>query len=95
MAFPEAARLLNDAGYYLSERGQYPEAEALLKQALTIREKMPSSERADIAQSQNNLAEVYRLQGKYAQALPLFEQSLASRKQILGREQPRCSIQPQ
>ena len=88
MGFPEAARLLNDAGYYLSERGQYPEAEALLKQALTIREKMPSPELADIAQSQNNLAEVYRLQGKYAQALPLFEQSLASRKQILGPEHP-------
>ena len=31
--FPEAARLMNQAGYYLRERAQYVEAEPLYKRA--------------------------------------------------------------
>jgi hypothetical protein len=34
--FPEAARLMNQAGSYLQERAQYTEAEPLLKRALDI-----------------------------------------------------------
>ncbi len=39
MNFPEAARLLNQAGYYLDEHAQYTEAEPLYQRALAICEK--------------------------------------------------------
>ena len=44
MEFEEAARLLDQAGDYLRERGQYAEAEPLLTKALAIREKILGSE---------------------------------------------------
>jgi hypothetical protein len=58
--FPEAARLLNDAGIYLSERGRYTDAEPLYGRALTILEKALGPEHPDVAQGLNNLAELYR-----------------------------------
>ena len=39
MVFPEAARLLNQAGYYLRERARYQEAEPLYRRALAIYER--------------------------------------------------------
>ena len=33
LSFPEAARLLNQAGYYLRERARYAEAEPLMRRA--------------------------------------------------------------
>ncbi len=84
LVFPETVRLLINAGHYLTERGQYFEAEALLQQALMILEKLPSIELATLAENLHHLADLYRLWGRYAQALPLFEQSLAMRQQTLG-----------
>src|SRR5205823_12546240 len=40
IASPEAGRLLNEAGLYLYEHGQYPAAKLLYEQALTIRERV-------------------------------------------------------
>jgi len=40
MTMPEAAQLLNDAGYYLRESAQYLQAEPLLQRALDIRERV-------------------------------------------------------
>jgi NB-ARC domain len=39
MALPEAAQLLNNAGYYLKESAQYEQAEPLLQRARAIRER--------------------------------------------------------
>ena len=36
----------------------------------------------------NNLAELYRAQGRYAEAEPLYQRSLAIRKKALGPEHP-------
>ncbi len=41
-----------------------------------------------MAQSLNNLAELYRAQGHYAQAEPLFQRSLAIWEKALGPEHP-------
>ncbi len=38
--------------------------------------------------SLNNLAEIYRAQGKYAEAEPLYQRSLAIREKALGPEHP-------
>jgi tetratricopeptide (TPR) repeat protein len=77
MIFPEAARLLDEAGYYLFEQGQYQEAEPLLMQAVAIREQTLGSEHLDMATSLNHLAELYREQAKYEQAEPLYLRALA------------------
>ena len=66
MAFPEAARLLNQAGTYLRERAQYKQAEPLLTQALTIQENIVGPKHPDVAITLNNLAGLYQDQGKYS-----------------------------
>jgi tetratricopeptide (TPR) repeat protein len=85
---PEAAYLLNAAGYYLHERGRYREAEPLHQRALAIYERQLGPEHPLTAQSLNNLALLYRLQGKYEQAEPLFQRALAIREQQSGPEHP-------
>jgi tetratricopeptide (TPR) repeat protein len=46
------------------------------------------SDHPDIAESQNNLAAVYVDQGRYADAEPLLQQSLAIREKALGSDHP-------
>jgi tetratricopeptide (TPR) repeat protein len=86
MAFPEAAQLLNRAGWYLRERGQYVEAEPLLQQALTIYEQIQGPKHLDAANALSHLAALYHAQGKYTQAEPLFQRALAIHEQALGPE---------
>ena len=69
-AFPEAARLLHHTGYYLYERGEYTDAELFLQKALTIQEQVLEPQHPDIATTLHDLASLYRIQGKYAQAEP-------------------------
>jgi tetratricopeptide (TPR) repeat protein len=86
--FDEAGRLLNQAGYYLYERGRYGEAKPLYERSLAIREKALGAEHPAMATSLGNLAGLYRAQGEYAQALPLFERSLAIYEKARGAEHP-------
>ena len=44
-----------------------------------------------VATELNNLAEAYRLQGRYAEAEPLYKHSLAIREKALGPEHPRVA----
>jgi tetratricopeptide (TPR) repeat protein len=74
--FPEAAWLLNQAGFYLYKRGRYVEAEQLYRQGLTIYEVLPGPKR-DLAKSLNNLARLYRAQGRYTEAEFLYQRALA------------------
>jgi len=41
-----------------------------------------------MATSRNNLAALYRAQGKYAEAEPLYQRSLAIREKALGPDHP-------
>jgi tetratricopeptide (TPR) repeat protein len=86
--FPEAAGMLNQAGFYLYQRGRYSGAKPLLERSLAIREKTLGPEHLDLANSLNNLAELYYNQGQYAKAEPLFERALAIREKALGPEHP-------
>ncbi len=86
LAFPEAARLLDLAGYYLQERGQYIQAEPFSREALRMREQVLSSEHPDVAVSLNNLAWLYHEQGRYSEAEPLAQRTLRMREQALGLE---------
>ncbi len=44
-----------------------------------------------MGQSLNNLAELYREQGKYAEAEPLYKRSLAIKEKALGPEHPHVA----
>jgi tetratricopeptide (TPR) repeat protein len=84
----EAARLLNSAGSYLKDRGQYQEAEPLYLHALTIEEKRYGRDHPDTLYLLNNLAILYRKQGKYEEAAPLYQRALAIREKQLSPEHP-------
>ena len=47
---------------------------------------------ADVAECLNNLAVVYRDQGKYSQAEPLFQRALAMLEKVLGSEHPYVAV---
>lgn len=85
---PEAARLLNHAGYYLDDRAEYSQAERLYRQALAIREKILKPEHCDIATSLNNLALLYQNEGRYVEAEPLYRRALVIVEKVLGPEHP-------
>ena len=91
MEFEEAARLLDQAGDYLRERGQYTEAEPLLIKSLAIREKILGPEQPVVARSLNNLARIYHHQGKFSQAEALYQQALTIRENALGSEHPHVA----
>jgi len=91
LAFAEAARLLNQAGYYLQARAQYDEALPLYQRALAICEKTLGLEHPTTATSLNNLALLYRAQGNYQEALPLSEHALAICDRTLGPEHPNTA----
>jgi tetratricopeptide (TPR) repeat protein len=90
---PEAAWLLNRAGYYLHLRARYAEAEPLFRRALAIHEAARGPDHPDTAQSLNNLAVLYDSQGRSGEAEPLFRRALAILETKLGPEHPytvRC-----
>ncbi len=76
---------LNGAGMEAYERGRYAEAEKLWLAALKEAETF-GGEHTRLATSLNNLAELYRAQGKYAQAEPLLRRALAIKEKALGPE---------
>ena len=88
MSLSEMTDLLTKMGWYLLERGQYQEAEALLQQALMLRVHNLGSEHLDIAQSLTILGGLYRAQRKYEQAEPLYQRALSIREKQLGPKHP-------
>lgn len=80
------ARIWNqlvECGLYL---GQFTDPHA--QQALTLREKVLGAEHPEVAESLNNLALQYKLQGRPAEAEPLYLRSLRIREKVLGRDHP-------
>jgi tetratricopeptide (TPR) repeat protein len=88
----EAARLLNQCGYFLNERARYGEALPLYERALAIREKALGAEHPWTATSLNNLAALYKAQGEYGKAEPLYERALAITEKALGAEHPSTAV---
>lgn len=85
-AFPEAARLLTQTGWYLRDRGQYRQAEPLLQRALALREQADGGEQADTATTLLILGHLYTLQSRYTEAEPLLQRALAISEQTAGSE---------
>jgi len=87
LATADIARMLNQTGqYFRDQHAEYKAAEVLIQRSLAMREALLSTEHPDTAWSLNNLAELYRSQGKYAVALPLHQKALDIRQNSLGLE---------
>lgn len=80
--------LLNEFGLAWLRAGDYKAARPFLQDALTIREKMFETGDPDLAVSLNNLALLYKTQGKYAEAEPLYRRAYAIMKARLGLAHP-------
>ena len=88
LAFPNAARLLNEAASYLVVHASYEQAERLLLRALAIRQEQLEANHPDTARTLNDLGALYRNQGKYQDAESLLQKALTIRQQVLGVEHP-------
>jgi len=64
------------------------EAEPLYERAITIVEKTLGTEHPNFAGGLNNLALLYKTQGKYAEAEPLYKRALALYEQKFGPDHP-------
>jgi tetratricopeptide (TPR) repeat protein len=84
----EATKVLQQTGWYLTERARYSEAEPLLERAYQMSEQQQGAEHLDTARDALTLAYLYHDQGKYEQAEPLFVRALAIYEQQLGPEHP-------
>ena len=73
-AFPEAARLFNEAASYLIVRGRYGQAEFLLLKALAICQQVLEADHLDTARALNDLGVLYQNQGKYQDAESMLQE---------------------
>jgi tetratricopeptide (TPR) repeat protein len=88
----EEALQLNQQVLQLLNQGQYAAAMPFAERSLAIREKVLGPEHPDVAQSLNNLAELYRKLGNYSQAEPLYQRSLAILEKVMGKEHPLVAL---
>jgi tetratricopeptide (TPR) repeat protein len=86
--FPEAARLLNQAGLYLHYRAHYAEAEPLYLRALTIREQALGLSHPEVSTCLNNLAALYHDQDNWIETELLYLRALTIREEALGPNHP-------
>ena len=82
---------LNQEAMDLHRAGKYDRAVVVAKKALEVAEKSADKNHPELAESLNNLAELYRAQGQYAEAEPLYKRSLAIREKALGPDHPNVA----
>jgi tetratricopeptide (TPR) repeat protein len=73
----EAGRLLNQAAFYLTSRGQFAVAEPLCRQSLEIRREVFGEYHPSVATCLNNLAALCRWTGRFQDAVAFYRESLA------------------
>lgn len=82
------AQMIYDMGVVYEHLGLYPRANALLQQALDIRQRVLGPEDPETLKSMNMLANVLMEEGRYPEAENLHRQCLDIRRRILGPEHP-------
>jgi len=89
-----AAALKSTIGQILENNGHYETAEALLRDALAMRQELFGGEGEDhpaIAESLAQLAHVWVAQGRLAAAEPLYEQALAMQERLSEGDDPKLA----
>jgi tetratricopeptide (TPR) repeat protein len=85
---PEWARVQHEIAVVLADQGHSPEAEAILRDVVSVREQVIGPEHPDTLTSRNNLANALDAQGKYAEAEAEHRAVLKLREKVLGPEHP-------
>ncbi len=85
------ARLSNIIGWFLRDMRVYDEALPFAKRAVAIWERVFGPDDATLAAGLNNLAELYKAQGRYEKALPLYERALGIYEKALGPDHPEVA----
>ncbi len=88
LLLPEASDFLLRTGSYLSERGLYDEADALLSQARTNSETLFGLDDVRVIPILNALATVYYKKGRYDLVESAAQRALALEEQLLGVDHP-------
>jgi tetratricopeptide (TPR) repeat protein len=83
---PEGIILMTNVAAYLSNRARFAEAEVLFQRALCTWTHMLGPEHPRVADTLHGLATLYRRQGHYEQAKPLFQQALLIRERNASPE---------
>ena len=82
------AELLSNVAIFLSQKGNYKDAQELKERVLAVRRRVLGEEHPDTLRSINNLAVTLSAQGEHAGARELKERVLAVRRRVLGDEHP-------
>jgi tetratricopeptide (TPR) repeat protein/DNA-binding XRE family transcriptional regulator len=90
--FPEAARLLFNAGAFLYFHGFHAQSQSFHQHALAIRERVLGPDHPAVAESLNALAILARLQGDFEHAEGFHRQALAIREKTLGPQHPATAF---
>lgn len=93
----DAARVFGGIGQLFLDQGQYQLSEQYLKKALQIWQESASGTSGSIgsdegslntAQSMTNLADLYRVQGRFYEAEPLYRRALGLKESVYGSDSP-------
>ncbi|KYC44226.1 hypothetical protein WA1_01950 [Scytonema hofmannii PCC 7110] len=82
----EHLNILNAQVVQLCGQGDIKQAVIVAKQAVMLAQNTQTTEHSVYCDSINNLAELYRIQGRYSEAEPLYQQALNTRKTLFGEE---------
>uniref|UniRef100_A0A8C2CL51 Kinesin light chain n=1 Tax=Cyprinus carpio TaxID=7962 RepID=A0A8C2CL51_CYPCA len=85
--------MLNILALMYRDQRKYKEANRLLIDALSIREKTLGKDHPAVEATLNNLAVLYRKRGQYREAEPLCRRALEIREKSLGKDHPDVASQ--
>ena len=81
-------KALNERAVQLYKQGEYQKAIELFEQVVKLAIDRFGPDHPDVATSLNNLADLYRAMGRYAEAEPLYQRSLEIREASSGPTTP-------
>jgi tetratricopeptide (TPR) repeat protein len=88
MNAPRVSLVANQVGSFLYARGDYAQAEPLMRRALAIAEKSFGGEHPHVAAQLNNLAQLLVATNRLKEAEPLMRRALAIDKASFGSDHP-------
>jgi tetratricopeptide (TPR) repeat protein len=89
---PHRLEAMDLLGRSLRVQGKLDDAEAILKECLTLRQVSLAPDDLDLAISLNSLGAVYQDRGLYSEAEPLLRRSLDIRERTVGPNYPSCAF---
>jgi tetratricopeptide (TPR) repeat protein len=88
----DAARLMNQLGFWYLNRAQYSDAEPLMRRALAINKESFGAGHPQVARALNNLAQFLKDTNRRAEAEPLMRRALAITEASFGNDHPNVAI---